>query len=236
MDMPSKRIVVLANSIKKGGRCVAGRMLNDDSEVQEWVRPISDADEGTLMPQHMVTDTAKPLNVLDIVDIPLAKHAGDPCHPEDWYVRTATWRHRGSFDAKDVPELEETPDGLWLGDRARTDRVACDFLQRQRPLQSLYLIRPVNFRIRLSREFNRFKGYAQKKTRAVFDYNGVEYNLSLTDPVVTDRHCTVFPGLDAPPLEIVLPCADDCLVCVSLTPSLNDYHYKVVATVLELSP
>jgi hypothetical protein len=30
------------------------------------------------------------------------------------------------------------------------------------------------------------------------------------------------------------PYGDNCLLCVSLTPEFNGYHYKVVAAVLEL--
>lgn len=50
-----KRIIVLANSIKKGGRCVAGREVEGkEATVGNWVRPISDESEGESMSRHMV--------------------------------------------------------------------------------------------------------------------------------------------------------------------------------------
>ena len=232
--MPTKRIIVLANSIKKGGRCAAGREIDDEDGIGGWIRPISDVEEGTLMPQHMAVDTGNSLKVLDIVDVPLVRYANDRCHPEDWNVGTPKWQHVDTIDPNDIAILEETPAGLWPEAKANSDRVTCDFLLRQKQHQSLYLIRPENLRVRLWREFNRYKGYNQKKTRAVFNYRGIEYDLSLTDPVITTKHCTTFPNVGEAPSEFSLPFRDECLVCVSLTPKLGAYHYKVVATVLEL--
>jgi len=234
--MEFKRIIVLANSMKKGGRCVAGREVDGkEATVGNWLRPISDESEGELMSRHMVTANGLPVEVLDIVDVPLHHHANDKCHPEDWVLATShPWKHRKQFLVKDLVGLEEKPRNLWLEDRSNTDRVTCDFLQHRKQQQSLYLLRPKNLRVRLWREFNPRKGYKQKKTRAIFDYGDAEFALSLTDPVATTRHCTDFPNVNEPPREFTLPFRDNCLVCVSLTPVFNGFHFKVVATVLEL--
>lgn len=233
--MEHKRIIVLANSIKRNGRCVAGREIGEkDGNTRNWLRPISDEVEGALMPQHMVINNGRQLEVLDIVDVPLTSNANDPCHPEDWGVANQAWQHVNAFDLDNLLSLEEAPHDLWLEDRSHTDRVTCGFLQRREHHQSLYLIRPRNLHIRLWKEFNEYKGYNQKKTRALFNYRNVDYNLSLTDPAVIARHYLTFPDVGELPNEFSFPCADKCLVCVSLTPVLNGYHYKVVATILEL--
>jgi hypothetical protein len=54
-QMPNKRIVVLANSVKKSARCVAGReaTLGESIKIGRWYRPISDEPEGELLPKHM---------------------------------------------------------------------------------------------------------------------------------------------------------------------------------------
>ncbi len=98
----------------------------------------------------------------------------------------------------------------------------------------LVLIEPQNFRVRMWRELNPYEGYTQRKTRAIFEYNSQIYRLSITDPVFTRSYCTQHPPEGKPPLEIEPPSGDRCLFCVSLTPPFGDYHYKVVATVLEL--
>ena len=232
--MAQKRMVVLANSIKRGGRCVAGREVHAESgAIGDWLRPISDVDGGALMPRHLATHTGRRLGVLDIVDVPLGGNADDPCHPEDWALGGQKWRHVGRFESKHLPGIEETPDDLWLEDPLKTDTVTCRFLQSRAWPQSLYLIRPENLRIRLWQECNRQTGAVQKKSRAVFAYRNVEYDLGLTDPIITLRLFATFPPAGQPPKEYTMPFPDKCLACVSLTPMFMGCHYKVVAAVLE---
>ncbi len=53
--MPTKKIIVLANSYKKKpGGCVAGRELGDGNTIGDWLRPISNQPEGELLPRHMI--------------------------------------------------------------------------------------------------------------------------------------------------------------------------------------
>ena len=233
----TKRIVVLANSIKKQARCIAGIEVGSGRELDPagWVRPVSDESEGELRPRHMQVNGGGVLNVLEIVDVPLLHGADDRVHPEDWIIDLdRKWERKARFDTAALGDLEEEPLDLWLESTSRTDRVRPAFLSNREAHQSLYLIRPANLRLRLWTEFNQFKGRDQKKSRAVFDYNGWGYSLSLTDPVATDRYCRQFPAVDEQPREFPLACGDRCLLCVSLTPEFNGYHYKVVATVLQL--
>jgi len=58
--------------------------------------------------------------------------------------------------------------------------------------------------------------------------------MNVTDPVFTAKHCKTYPALGAKATIIRPPSGDRCLLCVSLTPEFMGYHYKVVATVLEL--
>jgi len=234
--MPYKRVLVLANSIKKGGRCVAGRETStgESGKVGAWLRPISDAPEGELLPKHMTLEGGGQLRPLDVVDIPVTEHAGDPLHPEDWRVTDEHWRFVETCSPEMLLSLVERPPSLWLQAGRPSDRVSTEFLQALNAGQSLYLIRPQNFRLRYWREFNTFRGYVQKKTRALFNYNGVAYDMSFTDPKATAEYCGAYPTEDEPAKEITTPCGDHCVLCVSLTPPLNGTHYKVVATLLPL--
>lgn len=66
--MERRHILVLANSIKKGGRCIAGRELlrrQTGWRLGPWVRPVSDAEGGTLHPPHMALDSGGEPSVLD---------------------------------------------------------------------------------------------------------------------------------------------------------------------------
>ncbi len=234
--MEFKRIIVLANSIKKGERCVAGREIGGAAGIGDWIRPISDEPEGELKPWHMRVHNGDPVKVLDVLDVPLSRHANDTIHPEDWFVQTdERWKRQTRFNRQRLSSLEEKPSDLWLESTSHTDRVTGAFLTRRSNHQSLYLIRPVDLRIKLSFEHNPFKDKDQRKTRAAFRYNGQTYQMNLTDPDFTDRHCTTYPKLGAPASLVRPPYGDRCLLCVSLTPEFNGYHYKVVATVLELA-
>lgn len=234
--MEYKRLLVLANSMKKDGRCVAGRLYSADALSQPggWCRPISDQGEGELFPKHMTLEGNERLFPLDIVDVPVLRHANNAAHPEDWIVSGARWKRVEQVSPDAIVPLIEKPLSLWLEDAHHPDRVSPSYFQRTSAHQSLYLIRPHRLRLRLWKEFNQFKGYNQKKTRVLFDYAGVEYNFSLTDPVATDRHCKKFPEVDQPPIVSPFPFGDNCVLCVSLTPPFIGFHYKVVATVLEL--
>jgi hypothetical protein len=232
-----RRIIVLANSIKKGARCVAGKDVGIGCKLAagEWIRPISGESEGELEPRHMRLEGGAPLKVLEIVDVPLSRCANDPVHPEDWVVdMTRRWKKTGELDSKNLGTLEEQPNDLWLQSTMHTDRVTRQFLLKQGKPQSLYLVRPTDLRVELSCEHNPHKNKDQKKTRAKFRYRRLQYQMNLTDPVFTDRYCTKFPALGARPITVCPDAGDNCLICVSLTPEFNGYHYKVVATILEL--
>lgn len=234
--MPARRIIVLANSYKKyPGRCVAGRVLSEGGIVGNWLRPISDQPEGELLPRHMKTEDGSPLDVLDIVDVPTTKCAEDETHPEDWFIdKSVLWKRQKKFLARNLAALEDKPSNLWIDPSTRSDRATTDFLIQQPMHQSLYLIRPADFRVELTNDFNPFEGRNQRKRRACFEYCGQQYDLGLTDPLFIDEYALEFPGADEPKIIVRPTYEDNCLLCVSLTPVFNGYHYKVVATVLEL--
>lgn len=235
--MPSKRIIVLANSIKKRARCVAGIDVGTGKTLAPagWIRPVSGASEGELEPRHMMVHGGGPLKVLDIVDVPLTKYAKDAVHPEDWIVDATTkWTRAGELDPSTLDAMEEKPKDLWLEPGLGSDRATGAFLLKRPSHQSLYLIRPENFRVELSVRQYPDNPNPSPRRRAHFSYRGQEYEMNLTDPTFTDAYCGKLPAVGAPTKVVQSPYGDDCLLCVSLTPLYRDYHWKVVATVLEL--
>ncbi len=169
------------------------------------------------------------------MDVPLDRNANDKRHPEDWGVdKSKSWRQRKKFDQKNLDQLEEHPKDLWVEPSGRTDRLTDGFLLNRRKHQSVYFIRPTKFRVELTNNYNHFEGYNQKKRRACFAYGGREFSLGLTDPVFTDLYVKKFPAPGKPAIVVRPPYVDNCLLCVSLTPEFTGFHYKVVASVLEL--
>lgn len=227
-------MLVLANSIKHGAHCVAGReLIGQDGEyvLGGWIRPVSKHGQGELTSDDITLNCRRQTKVLDFIEMPLTGHAGDSYQPENWYVRgPRNWSdvsHR--YAPYQVEWLEVNPRNLWLEPGNKTDRVSHARLRDTPPRHSLYVVRPTDFRIRLFYDDR----WDKKKQRAVFRYNGVTYNLSLTDPVVSGRYRWQVPPSGSPPREFRLSCGDDCLICVSLAGEYEGHHYKVVATIFE---
>lgn len=236
--MPVKRVLILANSVKKSARCIAGREIMQvagKARLGGWIRPVSGSGEGELLPQHYALRQDGSTSVLDMVDIPLKKQLSDPGQPENWLIdESSQWSKIKAVPVDKIARIAERPSNLWLESTDHSDRIAVSTQAGRSTPTSLVLIRPEGFHVRLWQKFNPWKKHTQRKTRAVFRYAGQKYSLSITDPTFPEGHRYNHPKEGEGALEIVPPFGDDCLLCVSLTPPFNEYHYKVVATVFAL--
>lgn len=217
-----KDIVVLANSVKHDpGRCIAGREIaseDDDFGVGPWVRPVSRIGEGELHPRHFSFQNGSVPQIFDVVRIFVEALGNDPTQPENWLILAGhNWQRVHQWDRKWVVDsLIETPNALWLQPGVKTDRVTKDHLAANPPEQSLYLLEIGNATI----------NSAGRKHRIVFLYKGVRYDLSITDPLISN--------ITGAASSFALP---RCLVCVSLAPAFlnqydgKEYHYKIAAMV-----
>jgi hypothetical protein len=231
-----KQILVLANSVKKAGRCIAGREIVSDGKQYQlggWLRPVTDHGEGEVRDHERAYGDNSLAEVMDFAEVPLRGQVGDLCQPENWHIAGATrWSNlNAGFQRPTTEYLVERPRNLWLQPGEKTDRVTHEYLAAHPPEQSLYIVRPESFR--LSLWSTTWDGRVRRKRRCVFTYRGNEYDIGLTDPVVTGRYEDQIPAAGRPPVEIRLPCCDNVAVCVSLAGAFQGCHYKVVATVFE---
>lgn len=228
-------IVVLANSIKKHERCVAGKELIDAAwgpEFGTWIRPVSRHGEGELSFVERRCQDGRDAQVLDIVTIPLMDPMPTHVQPENWQIdSTAPWQRIGRLGRAVLPALLETPPHLWAFDGYGRDRIEEAQVAETQGVQSLYLINPSGLKIRTEHGHNPFRGYHQKKALAAFSYRGLRYQLKITDPA--PPFTLHFPERDGAHLEAEPPRGDDYYLCVSLTEAFNGYHYKLVASVIE---
>lgn len=203
--MPQTEVVVLANSIKHGQHCVAGKCVN----TGRWIRPVSNLQGGELSHQQARiqnphgTFSVKPLQK---ALIGLAQHAPLPHQPENYLIDNTVWVQNYLFDAGQLNTLLDTPVDLW-GDGNRVDHalITAGFYQVH---QSLYLVQVENLRLYYIDD---------NKRRASFSYRGIDYDLAATDPrfdeIVRDN----------------LPTSG--ILCVSLGEQYQGYCYKLVATI-----
>ena len=234
--MERKRIFVLANSRKTGGRCIAGREVvarDDQTSFGPWIRPVSNHGDGELSWDESCLADGSQVSLSGYVELCLAEPVGNPCQPENWRIAVGQrWvAVTNCYGLPSLAALQEYPQDLWHEPGYRSDRISHQRLVSHPPSQSLYLIRPSSLRIRL---FTDSRDYRIRQ--AVFVYNGVEYDLPVTDPVIYNRYAGRIPNRGAPPMEERLPCGDACFLCVSLADDFHGYHYKVVATIFKSAP
>ena len=235
--MISKRLLVLANSTKHYPmRCVAGRELLAEvgGTIQwgGWIRPVSSHDEGALNSAERCLAGAADPKPLDVVRVTLDAPTNDPLQPENWVIhKGGPWTKDSVMDAKSLLPLIEEPESLWFDPAQKSDRASEAFLRRLPKFQSLYLIRPEAFHFQIRSRV--WDGYSKKQQHGLFNYKGRHYDFALTDPLIGQKYFPDYPRTadgDVAPED-----SRQILLCVSLTPPFHDLHYKVIATVLELS-
>lgn|GEM_PF-1609728 len=221
-----KTILVLANSLKKGGRCVAGiEILKNDAENMQFgkfIRPIDATQPEGKLQINTTTINHRAVESLDIVEIEFRGYANDSNHLEDWIIdHSLRWKYLGSllFEALEhVPHSHEDPWG-------NTKSIIPGSVKA-----SLHLIKTTH----------RCKVHA--KCEPGFYYPKVKSKIALknkiiniTDPEFTKKHKLHELKLDEhKDFEI----APSSFILLSLTPPFtnNDGYtaqYRVVAAIIE---
>ena len=222
--MVTKRMVLLANSRKLGGRCLAGREIHAQA-WGDWLRPVSAQPGEALTPrERQYTDQSEPA-VLDIIDVPLIRANPHSCQSENWLVSAPDWWvKRGQLTWEQAAALAEAPQRLWVCGRSsgngQNDEMPKHVAEAQP--NSLYLIRVPRVDIKV------FTPWDKKKVRAEFVHQAVRYNLSLTDCVYEP----MFLARDEGNYFYT-----DCLLTISISEPLRkndggEYQHKLVAALL----
>lgn len=231
----NKFICVLANSIKFGGRCIAGKEVvpSHNSKqynlTQTWLRPLGRSGRGELNYQEYICDNSSP-SILDIVEIPFDKPLAIVGQPEDWSIRpNVPWKKHGAFEPSVALQLLDNPTNLWLENPRYPDRVSTQWLISNNS-PSLALVQVTNLQIVLQSAIDFNTGNPILKRRCQFDFGSVRYDLALTDPAMQAKYFPNFPAYPAGPIVAGPPTSS--IVCVSLSPALNGMHYKLAAAII----
>lgn len=203
--MPQSEVVVLANSIKHGQHCVAGKCIN----TGQWIRPVSDLQGRELSHQQArIQNPHGTFNVkpLQKVRIGLDQHAPLPHQPENYLIDNTAWVQNYSFSSDQLHTLLDSPVNLWGADN-RVDYAEIVAGMHHIP-QSLYLVQVEDLYLYHN---------ADGKRRASFSYEGIEYDLAATNPRFDDI------------VRDNLPTSG--ILCVSLGEPFQGHCYKLVATI-----
>lgn len=200
-----KTIIIFANSVKHKQHCVAGK----DVITKQWIRPVGDVngceltDSQTMYQNPHGKYLAKPLQKMNINFI---QHAPLLNQPENYVISNDLWTQNYKIERDDTENFLDNPNDLWIDGVSKEDRVNFALIQSGNIpiLQSLYLIKIYNPTI-------------DKQTRrAIFDYNGLTYNLAITDPKImhfNDNQKFYY-------------------FVISLGENFNGFCYKLVAAIL----
>lgn len=223
-----KTILVLANSIKKGGRCVVG------IEIKEWlsgrpilgdfIRPIDrTAPEGSLRISTTTIDK-RIVQPLDVIEVTLSGYANDPNHPEDWIVvnQAFQWRHIMELPVEALQLVPHSSEDIWGQDHAIEPG------KFSSSVQIIEITAPISIRA--------FWDNSQWGTRLARKLYLNNRAISITDPIFTQKH--ELNTIEAPDRkELQIPAGS--FIVLSLTPpftpmnSTIEKQYRVVATIIE---
>jgi len=222
----TKRFVCLANSFKKGGSCIAGREIIG-TQIGGWIRPVGDRPTAEVKAWESRYENGSP-KLLDIIDVSLLRveprHHQTENHVIDASMR---WVKVGELPWSALADIEDRPASLWINSDHTKGPGLFDCMSETKAFtlsNSLMLIKPENFIIEVGPHY-----YTGKKTwRAGFSYNCTNYNLSLTDPVATNKFAAdgTYP-------------VNDLYACISLTePWEKDSNrcHKLVAAIFTNLP
>ena len=185
-----KRFICLANSVKYGGFCIAGREILPDGSYGGWLRPVSTRPTAELsFMEPLYADNESP-RLLDVIDVPLARPHALHHQTENHQIDPSLqWRRLGRLPKRSVAELCDLPSSLWInGEQTSGGCNNCVTADKAAKLKSsLYLISVSEITMQV-RTASRTE-HARFTYKGNFTYNSAEYFLNLTDPIVIDYLC-----------------------------------------------
>lgn len=173
----TREIVILANSAKKGGYCVAGK----DIRTGEWIRPVSTFSGGELSREQVTLNTGKYSYLgkpLHKAQIDFMTHAPLSNQPENHLITNSKWKPAFKMDRSNLSRLVDEPEDIWMYGHHQ-DRVNYSVFEHGLidDHQSLYLIHvdSITYKVILN-------GGGYQRLKGTFEYNDQEYSFNVTDP------------------------------------------------------
>jgi hypothetical protein len=182
----TKTIIILANSVRSGARCIAGKELlpREDGTFDggRWIRL---ADHGTKEGAVSARVAHCPghgwVKTLDIVKVVLESPCNNPDHPEDWWLEPSQpWQFVERRTVADIPLLADHPPTIWYA--AESDAVPAGYVRAMgQQAASLYIVKaPEQWKFTYHKEYISFKGYNKKVRRLELTSGGQYHEFSVS--------------------------------------------------------
>ncbi len=217
-------MVCLADSRKIGAHCVAGKIAVGRNKGR-WIRPISDREDSALTDRDICYRNGRMPNLLDVISIAVKKPSPSNHQQENWIIdETAHWKKEGELKLDQLADLCDNTRTLWVNGYSSTfgendnDKVPTEIAYKK-ITSSLLLIQPEDASYKVGVEYNK------KKVRAVFDFQGSNHVITVTDNNAEQYYL-------AKKIGIYKERSSPTYYCVSLAGNLNGYCYKLIAGII----
>ncbi|MCE2499975.1 MAG: hypothetical protein J4G13_03830 [Dehalococcoidia bacterium] len=221
----TKRIICLANSRKRGGRCVAGKVMQPDGRAGGWLRPVSARDDEEVSPrERCYADGADP-QVLDVIDLPLLNPRPKTYQQENWLLDpNRRWTKVGQAAWNDLVAMTDRDEPLWINGHStrggQNDRVP--LAETAAIDNSLRLIRVGALTVTVSEPSRPSADFPILRGR--FNYMGDEYCFRITDPESESGSLDLSYGVYH---------VGERYLTVSLGEPFDGHAYKLIATIIK---
>lgn len=219
-----KQIICMGNSYKNGGRCLAGIEIQNTSSgvsivrncfgLPNWIRPVmSNGDKG--LPEYLVSS----FTMLDILAVDVTDAVPIGAHCENVHFNSIRKVGRLGQNSQNLNPLCDTWHSLIFGNRGKA--VPNEVFENGD--YSLMFIMPENPIINMQSD-----EYGHEKYRIQFVYNGTRYDFPLTDTRYINE-------LRSRTKNCGERNTGDLYLTLSLGVNHYDWHYKLVAGVIDLA-
>lgn len=229
-----KTIVCFANSRKIGGKCFAGKDIND----KQWIRPVSDRiHESLIEKEECIRDRnctcsfCNPIlpQLLDVIEIDIGEYVGE-CHQiENYLIDDCKWKKIGVLKTEYIDNyLDLLKGGLWINGygawHRKNDRIPNEYSSEIH--DSLRLIEVNDLQIIVIAEGADF-GNPKKKVNGKFRFKNTEYIIPITDPVMEQEYIHLAEGIYSLETDY-----ERIILSLSAGKEYNGYIYKFIAGVI----
>ena len=213
----SRYFICLANSYKRGGRCIAGiemdyyyhNIQHQNNDNPRWVRPIADTLYGEI-PNHIANN----INLLSFVELDDGFACPDSVHSENVrYSRMKVIPATFTADSKLLNQFVDKVHQSIFGNRGKA--ISVDMASGLDYSLMFIHVHNANAYIDENRE--------KSKNRMRFSYFGTEYDLPITDPAFLDKF------RKEPESYANIP---NVYLTLSLGLEFEGWHHKLVAGVI----
>ncbi|MFZ4509199.1 MAG: dual OB domain-containing protein [Fimbriimonas sp.] len=226
-DVPTVRVVCLANSRKLHGRCIAG-IEWDGQAAGRWIRPVSDREHEEVSEEERRFQNGADPKLLDIISIPFLRAKPNGHQVENVLLNPEYyWKLEGHLSVSELARFPIEAGHLWINgvhtNAGENDQIPVAQLTTIQSSLCLIKVESIKFDVCApGAAFNNPK----RRVRGHFKHNGEKYALWVTDPTIEREYLAFENGYYA---------SGPAYITISLGEPFNAHSQKLIAAVIRIT-